>query len=76
MLMDSVSEAVDYELNNLPGCAYYRLQVPHLPPASSKMNDVGEANLEYLQRVAREFVDKEKDTITTVTRELLTALNT
>ncbi len=30
VLMDSVSEAVDFELRALPGCTYYRLQVPHL----------------------------------------------
>jgi len=37
VLMDSVSEAVDYEIKALPGCTYYRLQVNHLPPASSEL---------------------------------------
>ena len=56
VLMDSVSEAVDYQLSALPGCTYYRLQVPHLQEASSEMDDVTPENLAALQRVAEEYV--------------------
>jgi hypothetical protein len=58
VLMDSVSEAVDYELECLPGCVYYRLQVPWeiLKRASSDMDDVTPENLANLQSVANEYV--------------------
>ena len=56
VLMDSVSEAVDFELNALPGCTYYRLQVPHLQEASSDMDNVDPENLVNLQLVASEYV--------------------
>ncbi|HEV2315197.1 MAG TPA: patatin-like phospholipase family protein [Candidatus Acidoferrales bacterium] len=58
VLMDSVSEAVDYELGCLPGCAYYRLQVPweKLQRASSAMDDVTPENLANLQSVANDYV--------------------
>jgi uncharacterized protein len=56
VLMDSVSEAVDYELNALPECTYYRLQVPHLQEASNDMDDVTPQNLANLQDVATEYV--------------------
>jgi hypothetical protein len=71
VMMDSVSEAVDYELRTLPGCTYFRLQVPHLPPASNKIDDVSRANLENLQLVARKYVQEKKDDIAKISRELL-----
>src|SRR6202041_3710271 len=52
VLVDSVSEAVDYELRALPGCTYYRLQVPDLEGALSEMDDVDPGNLVNLQTVA------------------------
>ena len=56
--MDSVSEAVDYELGCLPGCVYYRLQVPWeiLERASSDMDNVTPENLANLQSVANDYV--------------------
>jgi patatin-like phospholipase/acyl hydrolase len=56
VFMDSVSEAVDYELNALPGCKYHRLQVPQLQEASSDMDDVDPLNLKNLQSVAEEYL--------------------
>lgn len=58
VLMDSVSEAVDYELGCLPGCVYYRLQVPWeiLERASSDMDNVTPENLANLQSVANDYV--------------------
>jgi patatin-like phospholipase/acyl hydrolase len=58
VLMDSVSEAVDYELGCLPGCVYYRLQVPweKLERASSDMDNVTPENLANLQSVANDYV--------------------
>jgi patatin-like phospholipase/acyl hydrolase len=56
VFMDSVSEAVDYEMSALPGCTYYRLQVKNLSPASNDMDDVTQQNLASLQTVARSYV--------------------
>jgi len=56
VFMDSVSEAVDYELNLIPGCTFYRLQVPRLPPASNEIDDVTLQNLSNLQAVAKDYV--------------------
>jgi len=70
VLMDSVSEAVDYELNALPGCTYYRLQVPHLQEASSDMDDVTPENLANLQTVASDYVSLSSDLLDTICTEL------
>ena len=65
VLMDSVSEAVDFELNSLPGCTYYRLQVPWetLQRASSNMDDVTPENLANLQSVANDYVTSIADVL-------------
>jgi hypothetical protein len=70
VLMDSVSEAVDFELRALPGCTYYRMQVPHLQNASSDMDDAAPENLEELQEVAGEYVASISDQLTRVCAEL------
>ena len=70
VFMDSVSEAVDYELRALPGCTYYRLQVPHLQDASSDMDDVDPENLKNLQAVAEEYVSSISDVLTKMCTEL------
>jgi len=70
VLMDSVSEAVDYELRALLGCTYYRLQVPHLQKASSDMDDVDPENLKNLQDVAEEYVSSISDVLTKMCTEL------
>ena len=70
VLMDSVSEAVDYELRALPGCTYYRLQVPHLQQASSDMDDVNPQNLKNLQAVAEEYASSISDVLTKMCAEL------
>ena len=70
VFMDSVSEAVDYELRALPGCTYYRLQVPHLQDASSDMDDVDPENLKNLQGVAEEYVSSISDILTKMCAEL------
>jgi patatin-like phospholipase/acyl hydrolase len=56
VLMDSVSEAVDYELENLPECTYYRLQVKDLPPDAADMDNVTPENIAKLQAVAQNYV--------------------
>jgi uncharacterized protein len=56
VFMDSVSEAVDYELKSMPGCTYHRLQVENLEPASNDIDDVTPENLANLQRVAQNYV--------------------
>lgn len=56
VLMDSVSEAVDYELHSLPECTYYRLQVPHLPKDASDMDNVAPENIANLQQLAKDYL--------------------
>jgi len=70
VFMDSVSEAVDYELNALPGCIYHRLQVPHLQEASSDMDDVDPENLKNLQSVAEDYVSSIADDLARICAEL------
>jgi patatin-like phospholipase/acyl hydrolase len=70
VLMDSVSEAVDFELNSLPGCTYYRLQVPHLQAASSDMDNVTPQNLANLQTVAEDYVKSESALLDKICSEL------
>jgi patatin-like phospholipase/acyl hydrolase len=56
VLMDSVSEAVDYELQNLPECTYHRLQVENLPQAAGDMDNVTPENIANLQSIAKNYV--------------------
>jgi len=56
VFMDSVSEAVDYQLSVMPACEYHRLQVPHLRAAEADMDNVTPENLANLQEVARKYV--------------------
>ena len=58
VFMDSVSEAVDYELRTVPGCAYYRLQVPNLTSSAAQMDDVSQENLANLQTIVGKYVDQ------------------
>jgi uncharacterized protein len=58
VLMDSVSEAVDYELECLRGSRYFRLQPADLTPASGAMDDASPDNIAALQEVAHAFVAK------------------
>ena len=60
VLMDSVSEAVDYELNSMPGCKYYRLQVPDLAGSCAPMDNVTPENVQELQDVAKKFLQEHK----------------
>jgi hypothetical protein len=68
--MESVSEAVDYELNSLPGCTYYRLQIPNLQQASSDMDNVTPENLGNLQSVAEAYVKAQSALLDTICKEL------
>ena len=70
VLMDSVSEAVDYELNSLGGCSYYRLQISNLQEASSDMDDVTPENLANLQAVAEEFVSSSGELLARICADL------
>jgi len=56
VLMDSVSESVDYQLRFLPGCTWYRLQVTNLQAAEADMDNVDPQNLANLQQTANEYV--------------------
>jgi hypothetical protein len=56
VFMDSVSEAVDYQLSVMPSCEYHRLQLSPLQAAESDMDNVTLQNLASLKEVAREYV--------------------
>jgi len=56
VLMDSVSEAVDYEMNSLPECTYFRLQVDNLPQEAADMDNVSQENIASLQNIAKKYV--------------------
>ena len=56
VFMDSVSEAVDYQLEHMPGCKYHRLQVSHLSAAENDMDDVTPSNIANLQATAQKYV--------------------
>ena len=70
VLMDSVSEAVDYELNALPQCRYHRFQVSNLGPASNDLDDVTPQNLANLQAVARDYVSSVSSELDEICAEL------
>ena len=70
VFMDSVSEAVDYELRSIPGCTYYRLQVPHLQEASSEMDNVDPVNLTHLQTIAKEYAASISDVLASICAKL------
>jgi patatin-like phospholipase/acyl hydrolase len=57
IFMDSVSEAVDHELKQMPDCVYCRLQPPDLSAASNNMDNVDPENLEALQTVAGNYLE-------------------
>lgn len=56
VLMDSVSEAVDYEMQSLPECTYRRLQVENLPQDAADMDNVTQQNIANLQNIAKSYV--------------------
>lgn len=56
VFMDSVSEAVDYQLQFMPDCNYCRLQLEHLEGAEAEMDNVTPKNLIDLQNVAKNYV--------------------
>lgn len=70
VFMDSVSEAVDYQLNLMPGCKYHRLQVPHLQAAENEMDDVTPDNLANLQETAKEYVATQSAELDRICAEL------
>jgi uncharacterized protein len=73
VMMDSVSEAVDYELDSVLGAVaarqHFRLQ-PRLMVAANEMDDTTPENLENLKREAEEFLQKEGPMIQTICAEL------
>ena len=70
VLMDSVSEAVDYELQNLPECTYYRLQVKNLPLAAGEMDNVAPENLATLQTLAKNYLSSQSALLNQICAEL------
>jgi uncharacterized protein len=70
VLMDSVSEAVDFELSALPECTYYRLQALDLPPAAGQMDNVTPENLANLQSIANIYVSSHAADLDKICAEL------
>jgi patatin-like phospholipase/acyl hydrolase len=70
VLMDSVSEAVDYEMRQIPGCSYYRLQIPNLQLAEADMDNASPQNMENLQATANEYVASASNELAQVCAEL------
>jgi hypothetical protein len=70
VLMDSVSEAVDFELTTLPECTYYRLQVSGLPLAAGQMDNVAPDNLATLQTLAKNYLAANSSQLDQVCAEL------
>ncbi len=56
VLMDSVSEAVDFELGAMPQCSYHRLQIENLQGPIAAMDNVSPQNLAALQTLATDYV--------------------
>lgn len=70
IFMDSVSEAVDYELKRMPDCNYCRLQPEDISLASNDMDNVDPENLEALQTVARNYLRTKADYVDCVVNQL------
>jgi patatin-like phospholipase/acyl hydrolase len=70
VFMDSVSEAVDYELEHLPECTFFRLQPPDLGKASNQMDDVEPGNLNTLQDVAQDYLASNQRLFTSAANSL------
>jgi hypothetical protein len=70
VFMDSVSEAVDYELDFMPGCTYHRLQVSHLQEAENDMDDVTPENLANLRKTAEKYVAAQSAELAKICAEL------
>ena len=73
VMMDSASEAVDYELDSVLGTAatrrHFRLQ-PRLTIAANEMDDTTPENLRNLKLEAEEFLQKNTLTVQAICREL------
>ncbi len=69
VFMDSVSEAVDFELKKLPGCTYHMFQ-PDLQGASNEMDDVSTENLSNLQSLANRYVRSQSHEIAAACADL------
>lgn len=70
VLMDSTSEAVDYELEYMPGCAYHRLQVLNLPASAVDMDNASAENILNLQEIAKKFVVSQSAKLDAICAEL------
>jgi patatin-like phospholipase/acyl hydrolase len=70
VFMDSVSEAVDYQLSLMPGCTYHRLQVSNLQAAENEMDDVTPDNIANLQATAKEYVATQSAVLDGICAEL------
>lgn len=70
VLMDSVSEAVDFELSALPECTYYRLQALDLPPPAGQMDNVAPENLANLRSIANIYVSSHAADLDKICAEL------
>ena len=70
VFIDSVSEAVDYQLEQMPGCTYHRLQASNLSIAENDMDNVTPDNIANLQETARKHVAAHSAELDTICAEL------
>jgi len=70
VLMDSVSESVDYQMEHLPGCTFHRLQVPNLRATEADIDNVDPQNLSNLQKSASEYISSATAEIDQICTEL------
>jgi patatin-like phospholipase/acyl hydrolase len=71
VLMDSVSEAVDYEVQQILGENYRRLQLPNLNSSEAEMDNVEPANLAHLQDIAESYVATISNMIDDICNQLI-----
>src|SRR5207244_1813504 len=70
VMMDSVSEAVDYELDAIVGRSAHKRLQPRIDVASPEMDDVRSQNLEALELQAQRFIGENKAVIADVAATL------
>jgi patatin-like phospholipase/acyl hydrolase len=70
VMMDSVSEAVDYQLKFMPQCKFHRLQPEDLQATENEMDDVTPQNLANLQSTARKYVATQSAELDAICAEL------
>ena len=70
ILMDSVSEAVDYEMHWIDPTAFHRFQYEHLSTSSNEIDNASSTNLRSLKRQAAEYIESHQAALDAVCEQL------